>query len=143
MRLFLIFQLCLVCLTAGISMRVAAEVVVIVSPRSAVTALSANQVSDIFLGKSGSFPDGSVALPVDMPERAVARRDFYEKLTGKSMQWLKAYWSKLIFTGRGEPPRELPDSAAVKRLVADNPHYVGYIDKNAVDGSVKVVMVLH
>jgi hypothetical protein len=28
---------------------------------------------------------------------------------------MKAYWTKMVFTGRGQPPRELPNSAAVRR----------------------------
>jgi hypothetical protein len=70
------------------------------------------------------------------------RQEFYAKATGKTPQLLKAYWSKMIFTGRGEPPRELADSAAIKRMVAENPHCIGYVDKSAADSSVKVVLTV-
>ena len=55
---------------------------------------------------------------------------------------VKAIWSKILFTGRGVPPKQLLDSAAVKKAVAANPKAVGYIEKSAVDASVKVVMPL-
>ena len=119
-----------------------AEIVVIVSANSPVTSLSQSQVSDIFLSKSGTFPGGAQVVPIDQADGSQIRVDFYSKTTGKSPELLKAYWSKMIFTGQGEPPREISDSDKIKKLVANNPHYIGYIDKSALDSSVKMVMTL-
>jgi hypothetical protein len=54
---------------------------------------------------------------------------------------MKAYWTKMVFTGRGQPPRELPNSAAVRKIVADNPAMIAYIDRAALDASVKAIQV--
>ncbi|MEC5218006.1 ABC-type phosphate transport system substrate-binding protein [Actimicrobium sp. GrIS 1.19] len=70
------------------------------------------------------------------------RDDFYQKATGKTGVQVKAFWSKQIFSGKGQPPKEVGDSAAVKGLVANNPNLIGYIDKSALDGSVKQVLSL-
>ena len=118
------------------------EVVVIVSANSPVTTLSAEQVADIFLGKNASFPNGAIAIPVDQADGSEIRQDFYIKVTGKSPQLLKAYWSKLIFTGQGEPPREVTNSEAIKKLVARNPNFIGYIEKSAVDSSVRAALIV-
>ena len=48
------------------------------------------------------------------------------------------YWSKLIFTGKGQPPRSAKPGRSQK-LVANNPNTIAYIDKGSVDSSVKVV----
>jgi hypothetical protein len=48
----------------------------------------------------------------------------------------------MLFTGRGEPPLESGDNAAVKRMVAANPGLIGYIDRSAMDASVKVLLIL-
>ena len=37
---------------------------------------------------------------------------------------------------------QVPDSAAVRKLVADNPGLIGYIDRDALDASVKPVLVV-
>lgn len=55
------------------------------------------------------------------------------------MAQVKALWSRLVFSGKGQPPKELADSASVKKAVAADPKVVGYIEKSAVDGSVKVL----
>jgi hypothetical protein len=48
----------------------------------------------------------------------------------------------MVFTGRAQPPRDLPDSAAVRRQVADNPSLIGYIDRAFVDASVRPVLMV-
>ncbi|MBB5017760.1 ABC-type phosphate transport system substrate-binding protein [Chitinivorax tropicus] len=117
-----------------------ADIAVIVSAKSSAGNLTADQVSQIFLGKSNSFPGGGQAVPVDQSEGAGPREEFYTKVTGKSAAQVKAYWSKLIFSGKGQPPKEIGNDGAVKKLIADNPNMIGYIDKGAVDSSVKVVL---
>ncbi|MDB5934398.1 MAG: phosphate transporter substrate-binding protein [Massilia sp.] len=120
-----------------------AELVVIVSARSTVPALRADQVADIFLGQASRFPDGAEAAAVDQPVGSPLRDEFYAKVAAKSPALMKAYWTKMIFTGRGQPPKEANGSAAIRKLVADNPALVGYIDRAALDPSVKPVLVLH
>lgn len=117
-----------------------AEVVAVVSAKSAVTTLSKDQVADIFLGKTGRFPDGNLAVPIDQIEGSAARDEFYLKFAAKTPALLKAHWSKIIFTGRGQPPREVANNAEVKKVLAGNSAAIGYIDKSALDGSVKAVL---
>lgn len=120
----------------------AADLFVIVSARSAVVALRADQVADIFLGQVGRFPDGGEAVALDQAVGSPQRNEFYARVAAKSPALVKAYWTKMIFTGRGQPPREAPDSAAVRKLVADNPALIGYIDKSSLDASVKPVLLV-
>lgn len=116
-----------------------AEVAVIVSSSNANSKLDQDTISRIYLGKSKNFPDGTQAVPVDQNAGTASRKAFNSTVLGKSSSQLKAYWSRLIFTGKGTPPKESGDDAAVKELVAKNPNLIGYIDDSAVDDSVKVV----
>lgn len=109
----------------------AADLVVIVNP--AASELSKAQIADIFLGKDASL------TPIDLPESSALRAEFYKEFTGRDPSQVKAIWSRLVFSGKAVPPKEVADAGAVKKLVAANPKTVGYIDKSAVDGSVKVV----
>jgi len=110
-----------------------AEVVVVAGANSPIGALSKDQSADIFLGKNTS------ATPLDQQESSPLREEFYSKVTGKSASQAKSHWSKLSFTGKGTAPKEGRNSDEIKRLVADNPKLVGYIEKSAVDSSVKVI----
>lgn len=125
-----------------VSLPAFADVVVIVSAKSSASALTEEQAADIFLGKSNSLPGAGQAVPVDQSEGAAPRELFYAKAAGKNTAQLKAYWSKQIFSGKGQPPKESGDSAAVKALVAGNPNIIGYIDKSAVDATVKVLLTV-
>lgn len=120
-----------------------AEVVVIVSARNPVKALSGEQASDLFLGKSADFPNGLHAIPVDQSEGSAVRNAFYQKSSGMAPAQMKAYWARMLFTGRGQPPVEVGDNDAIRRMVADNPNLIGYIDRSALDASVRAVFSLH
>jgi ABC-type phosphate transport system substrate-binding protein len=119
-----------------------AEIVVIVHPSLAVTSLDEDDVSRLFLGKSRSFPNGDQAVPVNQSEGSAVRAAFNETVCNKNASQYKAYWSQLVFTGKGTPPKEAGDNAAVKALVAANPNMIGYVDASVVDASVKVVYKL-
>jgi ABC-type phosphate transport system substrate-binding protein len=115
-----------------------ADSVVVVSAKSSVGNLTSDQVGQLFLGKAASFPNGEAAVPIDQADGTV-KDVFYSKVTGKDSAQLRAYWSQLIFTGKAKPPKSVADSSEVKKLISANPNMIGYIDKGAVDASVKVV----
>lgn len=111
-----------------------AQVVVVVNPKAAESSMTKEQVAQFFLGKSTSM------TPIDQPDSAPIRADFYKKVADKDAAQAKALWSKLVFTGKATMPKEVADSAAVKAAVAANPKAIGYIEKSAVDATVKVVL---
>jgi hypothetical protein len=113
----------------------AEDIVVIVNP--AAKPISKEQIADLYLGRSGGL------TPVDQPVGSAIYAEFYKKATGRDIAQVKAIWSRILFTGRGLPPKQLPDSAAVRQAVAANPNAVGYIEKSAVDASVKVALPLN
>jgi ABC-type phosphate transport system substrate-binding protein len=119
-----------------------ADLVVIVNPRNTATKLTQQQVALIFLGRSGSFPTGGAATPLDIREGSALRDEFYAKVAEKNAGQVKAYWAKLIFSGNGSPPRELPSAADVRRAVASDPTAIGYIDRANLDGSVREILTV-
>lgn len=117
-----------------------AEVVVVVSTRSTISSLTTSQIAKIFLAKTGTFPGGGNAVPLDQAEGTAIRNEFYAKVTGKDTAQLKAYWSKIIFAGDGQPPKVTLGNEGVKKALANDPSAIGYIDKSAVDNSIRVVL---
>jgi ABC-type phosphate transport system substrate-binding protein len=132
------------CTLLGLALNLAvgaafADVVAVVSAKSDVTNLTKEQLTDIFFGKVNTFPNGARAVPIDQREGSVARNEFYAKFAGKSAAQVKAYWAKIIFTGRGQPPDEVADGLVMKKRISENLSAIGYIEENMVDDSVKVV----
>jgi hypothetical protein len=60
-------------------------------------------------------------------------------IVGRSSTQVSAYWSKLVFTGKGVPPKEVADDAAVIAAVAADASAIGYIDSSSVTGDVKAL----
>lgn len=114
-----------------------AEVVVIVNPKHPAASMTADQVANIYLGKDTSL------APVDLPESAGQRGEFYTKVAGKDSAQVKAIWARLVFTGKTQPPKEVGSSADAVKQVAGNDKGIAYVDKSAVDGSVKAVLTLN
>ncbi|HVE54019.1 MAG TPA: hypothetical protein VNB23_11615 [Ramlibacter sp.] len=124
----------LAALLVGAHSASAADLVVVAHPSAAP--LSREQVADLFLGKGQSL------TPIDLPEGSPLYAEFYRKAAGRDVAQVKATWARLVFSGKAQAPRQLPDAAAVKKAVAADPKAVGYIEKAAVDGSVKVLLSL-
>jgi hypothetical protein len=99
--------------------------------------MTAAQVADIFLGKDTSL------TPFDLPSSSAPRGEFYTKVAGKDEAQVKAVWARLVFTGKSQPPKELASSADVVKQVASGEKAIGYVEKSAVDGSVKVVLTVN
>jgi ABC-type phosphate transport system substrate-binding protein len=114
-------------------------VVVVVSATSPVSKLDKEQVANLFLGKSSSYPDGSAAVPIEQTDATPAHEEFHKSITEKSASQLKSYWSKMIFSGKGTAPKEVSSNAELLKLLAGNPAMIGYVDKTAADKTVKVV----
>ncbi len=114
-----------------------AEVAVIVNPGNA-SALDADTIKKIYLGKAKSFANGNKVNPATQNGTAVAD-EFNSKVVGKSSSQLNAYWSKLVFTGKGTPPEKFDSDQAVIDFVASNGDSIGYIDSSKATDKVKVV----
>jgi ABC-type phosphate transport system substrate-binding protein len=110
-----------------------ADVVVVVNAANS-DAVSKDQIASVFLGKSTAL------TPIDQADGSAIRGEFYKKVADKDAAQAKALWSKLVFTGKATPPKEVASSADVKKAIAANPKAIGYIEKSAVDASVKVVL---
>ncbi|MET0322624.1 MAG: hypothetical protein ABW069_18020 [Duganella sp.] len=126
----------LVSLLGAVALPASAEVVVIVSQKNPASRMFSEQASQFFLGKSNLF------TPVDLPESSAVRSEFYKKVADKDTAQVKALWSKLVFTGKATAPKEYASAAEVKKAVAADPKAIGYIEKSAVDDTVKVILTL-
>lgn len=124
------------------SMPTFAGVVVIMSAKSGVSHVSKSDVGALYLGRTSNLPNGSKAHLYDLAESSAVRKAFYSKATGKSTSQVKATWSRLVFSGRAVPPKELSSAAAVVKAVAADTSAIGYVDSGAVNATVKVVAKL-
>lgn len=134
---------CLLCLAGPLAART--EIVVIAHPDSPVLSLTAREVSDLYLGRARSLgtDEQRVSLALyEQPANSAVRETFFRALNGMGIKQLNAYWARLRFSGEVLPPASLPDSRAVVEAISRNRSAIGYVEANAVNDSVKVVLRL-
>lgn len=90
---------------------------VIVNAANPVAALPAAEVARYFLHKALQWPNGTRVAAVDLVEDAPARDAFTRAIHQKSVSAIKAYWQRMIFSGRDVPPPEksIPEALAFVR----------------------------
>ncbi|WP_254304074.1 phosphate ABC transporter substrate-binding protein [Shewanella sp. VB17] len=115
-----------------------AEVAVIVHP-SNTSDFDQSIIKKMFLGKQKSFSNGRTAIMLSVSNTDPVMTEFNQKVMDKSNSQIKAYWSKIIFTGKGTPPQEMPSASEVISSVSTNPDSIGYIDAAAATDAVRVV----
>ncbi len=122
-----------------ISLSCLAEIAVIGNKAIATDSLTAKQVSKLWLAKSKLIPGGGKPAVVDQAPGTAAHEDFYKNIVKKNSSQLKAYWAKIIFSGKGAPPKVMANDAAVIEWVVSTPGGLGYVDSASVNGTVKVL----
>lgn len=115
-----------------------AELAIIVN-KSNSDNLDANYLQMVFLGKIKGYPTAGKAVPLDLPEDSPARAMFLKQVVKKTKAQFTAYWAKLMFTGKGVPPKVVENEASMLELVAKNPSIIGYVDAANVTDDVRVV----
>lgn len=117
-----------------------AEIAVIANKSVAITSIAETQAAAIFLSQLDVLEDGTQLIPVDQKDDQETRTAFYVKVIKKDAAQLNAYWSRMVFSGQGQPPKKMADDAAVLALVRANPNVIGYVDAVSVNNSVKVLL---
>ncbi|MCK5790753.1 MAG: phosphate ABC transporter substrate-binding protein [Alcanivorax sp.] len=117
----------------------AEQYAVIVHPSNAAD-FDSNIIGRIFLTKQKTFSTGADAIPIELKHPSKSRQLFHQKIIKKSDAQIRSYWTMLLFSGKGTPPKEVPSEQKVLELVAGNPNMVGYVSAQAVNDQVKVVL---
>jgi len=118
--------------------RAYADVAIVVHP-SNNSNFDKSTIKRIFLGKAKSFSNGRAAILLSASPKDPITEEFNKKVIGKSSNQVNAYWSKMIFTGKGTPPQEMASTSEIITAISANPDAIGYVDASAAIGDVKVV----
>ncbi len=120
----------------------AAEVVLVTAAQGSIEALDRDMAQQLYLGRRSALDDARPVQLLDLP--AGPERDrFYQRLTGKNPGQIRAYWSRLVFTGRALPPREAASIDDARRILLDTPDMIGYLPAPAAnDPALRVLLRL-
>lgn len=122
--------------------QVLADPVVIVNARSGIAVMSRSDVINVFFGRNRQFFNGVEVQPIDLIDSHSLRGIFYERLLGKDLAEVNAYWSRQVFSGRMQA---LPRGASIEdvlKWVAEHPGGIGFVPLSKADARVRVVYEL-
>jgi hypothetical protein len=119
-----------------------ADLVLVVNPRSGVETMSRSEAINIFMGRFRQLPSGILAEPIDQPDGSPEKRMFYRLLVNKDLSDIRAYWTRLVFSGKTRPPRQSDSSAEIGNWLADHVGAVAYMERGQVDHRARIVLEL-
>ncbi|MDD3594995.1 hypothetical protein [Sulfuricurvum sp.] len=124
-------------LMALVATMAAADYSVVISKKTAFSALSMQQIRDIYLQKRHSVGDKN-AIAVNILGHDEVREIFETKVLGMDRNRLNTYWIKQHFQGV-TPPLTQPSFESVKTFIVNVEGAIGYLPSDMVDSQLKVV----
>ncbi|HLD24189.1 MAG TPA: hypothetical protein VJA83_09640 [Sulfuricurvum sp.] len=110
---------------------------VIISKKTDIDSLTAQQIRDIFLQKRHSLGNQKI-IPLNLVGQEPSRIAFESDVLGMGRDRLNTYWVKQHFQGI-TPPITQPSHESIKAFVQNVEGSIGYIPSSMVDTSVKVI----
>ena len=116
-----------------------ASIVVVANKNSLLPRLSQEEVAALFLGKYKSS-NGIKVTPIDSTDERLRER-FYMDVANMNPIRVKAYWSRIVFSGQGRPPLEVTAAEARTRLAKEQEVLI-YLPATQVQQNMKVIFSL-
>lgn len=98
-----------------------------------LTSMSKADLSRVFLKKLTRH-NGNNLEPADQDPGSTVRDVFSRDVHNRSVSAIKSHWQRQIFSGRGTPPPELGNDAAVVSHVNGDPGGIGYVSVGTAPG---------
>ena len=119
-----------------------ADILIVTAADSAIEQLSRDEAEQLYLGRKASLSASTPLQLLDLPPGEL-RDQFYRLLTGKNPIQTRAYWSRMVFTGRALPPTESANVSDAHRILLENPNAIAYLPATyAEDPSLRVLLRL-
>ncbi len=118
-----------------------AQMVIVVNKNNPITHISPFQLKKIYNGNYKLWDNGTRIIPVDYPETDPLTINFSEIIVRVDIETRHMAQMQKLFAGVGAPPRTEKNCAAVISFVASEPGAIGYVTKESVNSSVKVILV--
>ena len=117
---------------------------IIANAENPTHALSKQEVQNIFLGKIQSFPNGKPAKPVNQSKGSASREAFMKEILKKNERSWRSHWARLLFTGKGKPPKEYKSTQDIIDLVEKKQQAIGYVIGDIEENSnITVLLKIH
>jgi ABC-type phosphate transport system substrate-binding protein len=115
----------------------AGEYAVVVNKKNSIDKISKKQLKNIFLKKKYYIGNQKV-IAINISANMSLRMHFEKSILGMSRELLNKFWTKQHFHGVS-PPSTQSSTKSIKLFVKNVDGAIGYLPKNLIDNSLKVV----
>ncbi len=119
----------------------ATAIAVVVGRHSFVTAVTKDELRELYLRRQRLWSNGTRTIPINLPAGDPVRERFTHTILGRSNDDLIAYWNARYFEGI-TPPTVLPSATAIRAYVKIEPAAIAYLPLPEVDASCRVLLVI-
>lgn len=116
------------------------QVAIIAHPDVPIDSLSKTRLLDLYTGDIRKWDNNQPVVIFDLKPKLEIRENFF-RLLGKTSSRMKSIWLKKMLSGEGDPPAALESEASVLSKIASTPGAIGFVNKNSVNGTVKVLVL--
>jgi hypothetical protein len=115
-------------------------VLVVVARASALRNVSRAELRRLFMRQAEEI-DGERLIPFNHPPGTAIRQQFDRLVLGMSEAEMGRYWVDRKLRDESGPPRTVPSSALLRRVVAALPGAIGYLPSDQVDPGLRILTV--
>ncbi|MCK5819125.1 MAG: hypothetical protein KAH18_07695 [Psychromonas sp.] len=107
------------------------------------TSLSSGKAKMLFKGRIKRLNNKKIVL-LDWPNGSKMKKQFYHELLGQSEARINAYRAKLVFSGKGVPPKIVQQNnyLAVEKYIKGRPNSIGYALKSMISKEFTILYVV-
>lgn len=134
-RLFLI----IVYLTLLLTSSAWGQGVIIVNKNNPINHINCGQLKQIYNGNFKLWDFGKRVVAVDLPDTNPLAVKFARTILGVDVETKRKLWMQKLYAGVGTPPLQREDESSIVTFVASEPGAIGYVRKENLNNSVKVI----
>ncbi|MYM63555.1 hypothetical protein [Pseudomaricurvus sp. HS19] len=90
--------------------------------------LEINEIRAIFSMNARRWSDGTPIRAYVMPDQDAAHQRFVQQVLALLPHQLRRHWDRLVYTGTGQAPNEVPDSDTMLQQLRRHPGSIGYLE---------------
>ncbi len=140
MRYFLIFFISLSFLFSFQADALSADVLIIANKNTPVSSINERELRKIFLGKIVKWNNGT-PIHFAILENSDVHRKFLRTYILKSKTQYDNWWQRMLFAGKGYPPKKFETLEALIKYLAETDGAIGYCDERTFLENIKTIEV--
>jgi ABC-type phosphate transport system substrate-binding protein len=117
----------------------AEDIIIIANKDVPDSTLTQDEIKKIFLGRMVHWSDNSRIHAATVRDEGIHEKFLKQYLEKTEAKW-KIYWKRMVFTGRGVPPKSINTEAELIAYVAETKGALGYISSDNISGDSQPVV---